>query len=77
MNEKQALENIKQIMLSYAEDDKADISPSEILIGTGSAWFYDPVNKTMELVRRGEKVVRNPSYVDHKNRILSCLNKAS
>jgi hypothetical protein len=28
----------------------------------------------MELVKRGDKVVRNEAYVDHKNRILSYVS---
>ena len=74
MDQKQALENIKKIALEYAKDSQESIVPNEILSGSGNAWFYDPVNKAMELVKRGEKIVRNESYVDHKNRILSYVS---
>jgi len=74
MNQKEALESIRQIALEYALSSDDKVEPSEILSGSGNAWFYDPVNKTMELVKRGEKIVRNESYVDHKNRILSYVS---
>ncbi len=74
MDQKSAIENIRKIALEYAKNSDDDITPNEILSGSGNAWFYDPVNKTMELVKRGDKVVRNESYVDHKNRVLSYIS---
>ena len=74
MDQKSAIENIRKIALEYAKNSDDDITPNEILSGSGNAWFYDPVNKTMELVKRGDKVVINESYVDHKNRVLSYIS---
>ena len=75
MDQEQAFENIKQIMLEYAKDNTdTEIIPNEILSGSGNAWFYDPNNKRIELVKRGDKIIRNPNYVDHKNRILSYIS---
>jgi hypothetical protein len=74
MDQKSAIENIRKIALEYAKNSDDDITPNEILSGSGNAWFYDPVNKTMELVKRGDKVVRNESYIDHKNRVLSYIS---
>ena len=56
MDQKQALENIRQIALEYAlsSDDK--------------------VNRTMEVVKRGDKIIRNEAYVDHKDRILTYVS---
>tara|TARA_R110002020_G_scaffold329023_1_gene544956 strand:+ start:670 stop:945 length:276 start_codon:yes stop_codon:yes gene_type:complete len=74
MNQKEALESIRQIALEYALSSDDKVEPSEILSGSGNAWFYDPVNKTMEVVKRGDKIVRNEAYIDHKNRILSYVS---
>jgi hypothetical protein len=74
MDQKQAIENFRQIALEYALSSDDKIEPNEILSGSGNAWFYDPVNKTMEVVKRGDKIIRNESYVDHKNRILSYIS---
>ena len=74
MDQKQALENIRQIALEYALSSDDKVEPSEILSGSGNAWFYDPVNKTMEVVKRGDKIIRNEAYVDHKDRILTYVS---
>ena len=74
MDQKQAIESIREFALEYALNIFDDPTPSEILSGSGTAWFYDPVNKTMELVYRGDKVIRNETYIDHKNRILSYVS---
>jgi hypothetical protein len=75
MDHEQTIKEIESALLEYAEN-KEDImiTPSEILSGSGSAWFYDPVNKTMELVKRGDQLTRNDAYVDQKNRILSYIS---
>ena len=74
MDQKQALENIRQIALEHALGPGDKVEPSEILSGSGNAWFYDPVNKTMEVVKRGDKVIRNEAYVDHRSRILAYVS---
>ena len=75
MDQKQTIKEIEKIVLEYAEDkENIEMIPNEILSGSGSAWFYDPVNKTMELVKRGNRLVRNAAYVDQKNRILSYIS---
>ena len=74
MDQKQAIESIREFALEYALNADDNVQPSEILSGSGNAWFYDPVNKTMELVYRGDKVIRNETYIDHKNRILSYVS---
>ena len=75
MSQEQTIDDIKQLMLAHAIDkENKSTSPNEMLSGSGNAWFYDPIHKTMEMVRRGDKVVRNRAYVDHKNRILSYIS---
>ena len=75
MDQKQTIKEIEKIVLEYANDKEGiEMAPNEILSGSGSAWFYDPVNKTMELVKRGDKIVRNADYIDPKNRILSYVS---
>ena len=75
MDQEQTIKEIEKIVLEYTKDkENIEMAPNEILSGSGSAWFYDPVNKTMELVKRGDKIVRNDGYVDQKNRILSYIS---
>ena len=50
MDQKQAIESIREFALEYALNADDNVQPSEILSGSGNAWFYDPVNKTMELI---------------------------
>ena len=71
MDQKEAIESIKEVALEYAKEMSTEITSSQILSRSGPAWFYDPVNKTMELVIRGDTIISNKQYVDHKNRILS------
>ena len=71
MDQKEAIESIKEVALEYAKEMSTEITSSQLLSGSGPAWFYDPVNKTMELVIRGDTIISNKQYVDHKNRILS------
>jgi len=75
MDQEQTIKEIEKIVLEYAKDkEDIEIIPNEILSGSGSAWFYDPMNKMMELVRRGDQLVRNTDYIDQKNRILSYIS---
>ena len=71
MDQKEAIESIKEVALEYAKEMSTEIASSQILSGSGPAWFYDHVNKTMELVIRGDTIISNKQYVNHKNRILS------
>ena len=44
MDQKEAIESIKEVALEYAKEMSTEITSSQILSGSGPAWFYDPVN---------------------------------
>ncbi len=44
--------------------------PYQTIAGTGSAWYYNPLDKTMNKVERGTEVVKFPDTLDNRGRVL-------
>lgn len=44
--------------------------PYQTIEGSGSAWYYNPLDKTMNKIERGTEVVKFPGTVDERGRVL-------
>ena len=44
--------------------------PYQVISGSGSDWFYDPIGKTMAEIPRGTEIVQISLEPDSKGRVL-------
>ena len=64
------LEEFKELVKKNPQEILND-GPCEIISGSGTAWYYDPLNRIMSQVDRGSAVTTLSVKQDNKGRLIT------